>query len=232
MRNRLYAAVVLGLAAVAVLAVLLVWTGRLDPSPPSLAKEPVPSIPGEILYVDPDGCVVRARASGERREAVACPGTDVVGLSWLDAETVAYLEAGSGHLVVTRLNLRTGEATTTPWASHVQRSNPVSVRGQRVDFDEEGSVYVVDGTARTKVFDFNGPEYTRPYFVTWSPDGGWILLAYEGELWIVSGDGSVAGTLAKTARGSAVASWWIDGYGYLPELMQQGSLPAGPVAPR
>ena len=220
MRTRLYTAgVVLGLGAVAALAVLLVAAGRLDPSPPSLERHPVPEIPGWILYVGPDGCVIRARASGEQREAVACPGTDVVGLSWLDAGTVAYVEAVGGQAVVTTVSLETGESATRPWAGHVQRKNLLSVQGERVDFDEEGSVYVVQGTDRVKVLDFDGPEYSRPYFVTWSPDGGWLLLAYTGELWVVSRDGRVAGTLARTARGSGAASWWIDGYGYLPEVM-------------
>jgi hypothetical protein len=218
MRTRLYvAATFAGAAAVLVLAVVVVVAGRLDPSPPSLQKRPVPEIPGEILHVDRDGCIVRARASGEHRERVTCVGDGLAALSWVDADTIGYAIGRPGQTWTER-NLGTGEETARELVPRPQPPNPTSVNGERVDFDEEGSVYRLNGTERTKIFDFDGPEHHRPYLVTWSPDGGWLLLRYEDELWIISRTGDIQGTLATTRPWPNEGSWWIDGHGYLPRL--------------
>jgi len=65
-------------------------------------------------------------------------------------------------------------------------------------------------------------DYGGPNPVIWSPDGQWILLHYWGrsdttELWIVSRDGAIRGTLASHAGGRA-AAWYIEGAGSYPPL--------------
>jgi hypothetical protein len=221
MRTRLtVAAVFAGVAVVLVLVVVVVLAGRFDPSPPSLTRHPVPAIPGEIVYVDEDGCIIRARASGESRERVTCVGHGVGAVSWIDADTIGYAIYRPGQ-TWTELDLRTGQETVTNAVPRPQPPDFTSVKGERVDFDSEGSLYRINGTERTKILDFDGPEYQRPYLVTWSPDGDWLLLRYKDELWIISRDGSVQGTLAKTRSWGNGTSWWIDGHGALPRVTLQ-----------
>jgi len=232
MRARLYvAAIFAGVAAVAVLVVVVFLAGRFDPPPPSLVDNPVPAIPGEILYVDDDGCIVRARASGERRERVKCVGDAVSTVSWVDADTIGYGVARPGQNWV-ELDLATGEERAVDASARFEPPNPVSPQGERIDIDEDGLVYRLNGTERTKVFDFDGPEHQRPWLVTWSPDGQWVLLRYRDELWIVSRDGSIKGTLASTRPWPNEGSWWIDGHGYRPSVTIQpgGATPPGPQA--
>lgn len=230
MRGRLYvAAIFAGVAAAAVLAVLLLGPGRFDPSPPSLSANPVPRIPGEVLFVDKDDCIIRARASGERRDQVTCAGRGVSNLSWLSATTAGYGSYNQGGMTWTELDLATGRTTLTDRSPRWEPPDPVSVKGDRLDFDRSGSVYRVSGSERVKIFDFDGPRNQQPSFVTWSPDGEWLLLQYRDKLWIVSRDGGVAGTLARTRGWSQDASWWIDGHGYLPRLtLTDAETPARP----
>ncbi|MGD9889774.1 MAG: hypothetical protein AB7R89_14530 [Dehalococcoidia bacterium] len=216
------AGVIAGVAAVLVLVVVVVIAGRFDPSPPSLQRHSVPAIPGEILYVDTDGCIVRARASGESRERVTCVTDEPAAVAWVDADTIGFL-AGRPGQTWTELDLKTGEERLTALYPQHQPPNAESVRGEGIDIDDDGSVYRVNGDERTRIFDFDGPEHRRPQFVTWSPDGDWILLRYEEELWIVSRDGSIRGTLASTRPFPYEGSWWIDGHGSLPRLDLQPS---------
>ena len=219
MRGRLYvAAVFAGVAAIAVLSVLILGPGHFDPSPPSLRENPVPRIPGEILYVDRDGCIIRAMASGESREQVTCSGRDLNTVSWIDETTIGYASFGPGRPVWTELNLATGRTTLTDRYPQREPPNPVSVKGERIDYDRDGSVYRVTNGDRTKIFDFEGPKHHQPSLVTWSPDGEWLLLRYRDELWIVSRDGRVQGTLARTREWAQDASWRIEGIGYLPKI--------------
>ena len=232
MKPRLYvAAIFAGVAAVAVLVVVVFIAGRFDPSPPSLADRPVPSIPGEILYVDDDGCIVRARASGERRVRVKCVGDAVNIVTWVDADTIGYGVARPGQAWV-ELDLATGEERTRDAFARPGPPDEASPQGERIDIGADGSVYRLTGAERTQIFDFDGPEHQRPWLVTWSPDGQWILLRYKEELWIVSRDGSVKGTLARTRPWPNEGSWWIDGHGYRPSvtLQQSGGTPPTPVA--
>jgi hypothetical protein len=221
-RNRLYVGLVLaGLVAMALLVVLVLRLGQHDPSPPSLRDHPRTEIPGKIVYVAENGCIMTTAASGSSHEEVLCPA-DVSWVTWVDTSTIAYLSFYSGVPRWNVVDLATRRETTGATADSSKypfypQSDPVSPRGERVSFDNEGSVYVSDGQ-RAKVFAFDGPSGERPSFVTWSPDGEWILLQYyrEEELWIVRRDGSLAGTLAGDARGPA--SWWIDGVGFLPKV--------------
>jgi hypothetical protein len=231
-RSRLYvAAVFVGVAAVVVLVVVVFLAGRFDPSPPSLVDRPVVAIPGEILYVDDDGCIIRARASGERRERVKCIGDALSIVTWVDADTIGY-GMGRPDQAWVELDLATGEERFSDAFARPGPPDPVSPRGERIDIDADGSVYRLSGAERTKIFDFDGPEHQRPWFVTWSPDGEWILLRYKDELWIVSRNGSVKGTLASTRPWPNEGSWWIDGHGYRPAVTIQprSATPPGPEA--
>lgn len=223
MKTRLtVAGIIAGVAAVLVLVVIVVIAGRFDPSPPSLQSRPVPAIPGDILYVDQDGCIIRARASGETRERVTCVTDGPNAISWVDGDTIGFASGRFGQ-AWTELDLQTGDERTSGLSPQRQPPNVVSVRGEHIDIDGEGSVYRIDGGERTKLFDFDGPRSRRPQFVTWSPDGDWILLRYEEELWIISRDGSIQGTLASTRPWPNESSWWIDGHGYLPRIDLQPS---------
>ncbi len=237
MRTRLYAAGVLaGLAALGVLIVLLVGPGRYHPSPPDITAHPLPDAAGEILYVDPDGCIVRARASGESRQRVTCPGPETGLVTWVDATTIGFQRTGKAPSPTwVQHNLQTGAETTTAQYPLYGPPDPVSVRGERAEFDGSGSLYRVTGTERLRIFRFEGPRDQRPTLVTWSPDGEWLLLGYRGELWIVRRDGTEARTLANARMyWQPTASWWIDGYGFLPKYTLSdraaaGTPPAGAV---
>lgn len=233
MKTRAYVALIFAaVAAVAILVIVLLGIGRFDPSPPSLRSRPVPAIPGEILYVDADGCIIRARASGESREAVICPGPDTSIVSWIDGETIGWAEYSAGQPTWTVLALGTRTITVSDTYAQPQPSSAVSPRGERAGFDRDGSLYRITDGERTKIFDFDGPEHRQPSLVTWSPDGEWLLLQYENALWIVSRDGSVQGTLARTRPWAQGASWWIDGIGYLPTVtLSDSPIPPGGPAP-
>lgn len=213
------AAIFAAVAATAVLAALLLGPGRYDPSPPSLQGQPRAEIPGEVLYVDGDGCIVRAAASGATRTPVLCGGPYPSSVSWVNADTIGYANYGGPGIAWTEIDLRTGRQTTSDRLPQRGPPDPVSVRGERAEVDDQGSVYVLAGGERRKVFNFDGSSRLRPSFLTWSPDGDWLLLQYRDQLWIVRRDGSVAGTLAKTGGNPYESSWRIEGAGFLPKLM-------------
>lgn len=235
--RRLWAAgIVGGVCAIVVLAVLVLKYGRFDPSPPSLEKNPNPAIPGELLFVDEDGCVVRALASGESRSRVDCPGAGIWGVSWIDREKIAIglaSAADSGRPTWTEFDLATGSERDTGIIADYSWGTPrtESPQGEQVVIEEDGGVILVAGVVRTKIASFEVPRHRQPQLVTWSPDGEWMLLTYwverdeARELWILSKDGRTKGTIARLdAFGPVGASWWIDGRGYLPAI---GGLPAG-----
>lgn len=230
-QRAIVAAVLGGLVAIVVLPLLILQYGRHNPSPPSLEDNPLPAIPGEILFFDDDGCIVRARASGESREVATCESaTRFPGfLMWVDANTVGFAESWgpTGTFTITTVNLETGEVGTAtvrdskgfipPFGSAGQES----VNGERVSISETGEVTLLSGTTKREIADFDVARYRQPQFLTWSPDGEWMLLSYydEGdvELWVMSRDGETKGTLTDDTR-QAMASWWIDGLGAWPEI--------------
>ena len=228
--------VLLGLAAIVVVPLLIFQFGRHDPSPPSLAKEPNPAIPGEILYIDEDGCVVRARASGEDTQVATCDlSTTPAGfVTWVSADTIAVGQGGFDKpgipqvsFEVRTLNLSTGQdgiAKATVEGQFAQFGSPIgqeSVHGERVSVSENGEVTVLAGTTKTEIADFDVAEYRGPQFLTWSPDGEWMLLAYHDndsqEVWVLSRDGKTAGTIARGLR-QPVVSWFIEGHGAAPKV--------------
>lgn len=226
MRERLLVAgVVAGVAAVAVLAVLILNFGRFDPSPPSLISRPIAEIPGEILYINDHDCIVRAQASGAGSDVLYCGGPSMTSAGWLEDGRITFVTSGPGMPTLTTLDPDTGTTSVSATEIRWRQPDPVSVQGDRIDYDRDGSIFRVRDGERTKIFDFDGSEYQRPGLVTWSPDGNWLLLSYRDQLWIVSNDGRIAGTLTRSVREwSPGASWRIEGVGFTPQI---GETPAG-----
>ncbi len=224
-KNRLYVAgAIAGLAAIAILIASVLAFGRIDPSPPSLAGRPNPEIPGQVVYIH-DDCVFVAAASGATTKKLECPG-QLESVSWVDGATVAYSAFSSSGPRFRKIDVATGKESATEAGRDTFAVDygqlEVSVRGESVRVEADGSVYRfdADGGGRVKILDYDGPSSRRLDLVTWSPDGNWFLLYYpsrnysDGELWVVSRDGTARGTLATGVRPSA--SWWIDDAGYLP----------------
>lgn len=226
MKDRLVAAAVfVAIAAIGAGAVLVFQYGRHHPSPPSLEDAPIAAIPGQIAFVNEDHCVVVADASGASRTEVHCADA-ISWVSWVDANTVAFASYAPGRETVTELELTTGETRETEERSKFKAIVPESVNGEIAGVSYPNELYVSSEGKRRVIAEFDVPENWPPNFVTWSPDGEWLLLEYRGpkssasELWIVSRDGSIKGTLAKDVIGwgPQTVSWWIDGAGYLPGL--------------
>lgn len=233
-RDRVYAVLVLGgVVTVALLVVLIFQFGRHDPSPPSLRSSPNPAIPGAIAYFDRDGCIIRADASGASRQEVYCePANEPGFVSWVDAHTIAFARFVSPAPVWVLVDIETRRVTEPGAPASLYKpsfppgSGTPSPLGETFTVDQrDGTVFRIVNGVRTKIADFDVREYGGPNLVTVSPDGYWLLLQYypprnndgRSELWIMSRDGSVQGTLAKDARGTP-ASWWIDGVGFLPAV--------------
>ena len=233
MKSRL--AVVATFAGVAALVLLAaaVWKfGQKDPSPPSLTKNPNQSIAGEILYIR-DECMVRAAASGASKRTVSCPAPNSV--SWVNDGTLRYWRYDPAGQTVMDVDLATGAETPAPGSpgnvppgspGKIQPGQPdvVSPKGESISYDKDGSLYrsTPGETGRVLIFEYEGPDSRQPEFLTWSPDGEWVLLYYagrdydRGELWIARRDGTASGTLATGVGRSA--SWRMEGTGFLPKL--------------
>lgn len=234
MKNRLFTTAVFGgIIAVVVLIVAIVELGRRNPSPPSLVNNPQPEIPGEVLFLNPDGCIIRARASGEQRDQLRCVGSQTSIVTWLDYDRIAWRSFVTAGAAWTVLSLSTGKTLEQGVAPDRPTSNPVSVRGERVDFAERGSVYRISDGERTRILRFIGARSRAPALVTWSPDGECLLLRSDRELWVVRRDGSVAGVLGETSRRwPENGSWRIEGAGYLPPVTLTQPNPAPTPAGR
>ncbi len=216
MKDRIFIGAILGaLVLLSALAIVLLDIGRHHPSPPSLRDNPNPAIPGQIAYVDEDSCIIIADASGESRRELLC--RDSVGqITWLDANTIGYVSFTGSAPVLVRVDIATGVETFTANSLVIDGPDFESPLGERLIVEYGGEILVVgtDGRPR-QIREFDVPDHRSPYLVTWSPDGEWILLGYDGgELWILSRDGSFAGTLTKDVRWEA--SWHIPGSGTLP----------------
>ena len=232
MRQRaIVAAVLSGLVAIIAVPLLIFAYGRHDPSPPSLDDDPIAAIPGVVLFFDEDGCVVEVEASGARRSILTCdvPTSPASFLTRIDAERIAVAQSHPGPQAsfdVTVVNLATGGQTTarvsvTDVGFPFGPSNQESVHGERVSVSVHGAVTLLAGTEKRVIKDFDVPEYRGPQFLTWSPDGEWMLLSYYGEdeqeLWVLARDGETAGTLAGGLR-QPVVSWYIEGLGAWPKV--------------
>jgi hypothetical protein len=233
MKRRLYAAALLGgVAMLAVLAVVVLRFGRFDPSPPSLEDHPNPAIPGELAWVDNDACIVRAAASGATREQVYCGGRQG-GLgqpTWIDATHVGVLQySGAPGPELIEIDLETGKTTSTGKHVTIDSRGPAALTspdGETLSVDEDGTLFRIKDGQRTRIADFDVARYQQPQPMSWSPDGQWILLSYYprrshgSELWIVSRDGATKGTIATDVM-FPNASWRVDGVGVTPELLAE-----------
>lgn len=230
-RQQLFVAgVFAGFAVLALLAVLIFQFGRHNPSPPSLQDNPNPAIPGEVLYLADNSCVVAINASGSNRREIVCPGR-VDYLVRLDDRTIVYGVYGPPGSPATQRDLVTGQETVYPTPVTPDKmpyygmpGDQRSVLGEFITVDPDGSVYRSNSTepGRTLIFDCDCAEYHIPQFYTWSPDGNWVMLSYwkendpGQELWILARDGSFAGTLVEGSH-NVSASWYIEGKGVLPK---------------
>jgi len=226
----LVAGVFAGLAVMALLAVVIFQFGRHDPSPPSLQANPNTAIPGEVVYLATNNCVVRIDASGANRREVVCPGrADFV--TRLDERTIVYGIYGPPGSPATQRDLVTGQETVYSTAPSPDKFIPGVATEQRSVLDEfitvdpDGSVYRSSSSdpRRSLIFDCDCPQHQVPEFATWSPDGAWVMLTYwnnrsgDREIWIVARDGSVKGTLATASGAGGNPSWFISGKGVLPK---------------
>ena len=230
-RQRLFVAgVFASFAVLLLLSVVIFQFGRRNPSPPSLQDHPNPAIPGEVIYLATNSCITRISASGANKQEIVCPGR-VDYLARLDERAIVYGFYFPSGGPATQRDLVTGQeavldATMNPdklFTPHTG-ANQRSVLDEFITVDPDGSVYRSNSTepGRTRIFDCDCANYRSPQFLTWSPDGQWVMVTYwkndnaQQQLWIIARDGSFAGTLAA-AGPNANASWFIEGKGVLPK---------------
>ena len=230
-RQRLFVAgVFASFAVLLLLSVVIFQFGRRNPSPPSLQDHPNPAIPGEVIYLSTNSCITRISASGANKQEIVCPGR-VDYLARLDERAIVYGFYFPSGGPATQRDLVTGQeavldATMNPdrlFTPHTG-ANQRSVLDEFITVDPDGSVYRSNSTepGRTRIFDCDCANYRSPQFLTWSPDGQWVMVTYwkndnaQQQLWIIARDGSFAGTLAA-AGPNANASWFIEGKGVLPK---------------
>jgi len=230
-RQRLFVAgVFASFAVLLLLSVVIFQFGRRNPSPPSLQDKPNPAIPGEVIYLARNSCVTRISATGANKQEIVCPGR-VDYLVRLDDRAIVYGFYFPSGGPATQRDLVTGQeavldATMNPdklFTPHTG-ANQRSVLDEFITVDPDGSVYRSNSTepGRTRIFDCDCANYRSPQFLTWSPDGQWVMVTYwkndnaQQQLWIIARDGSFAGTLAA-AGPNANASWFIEGKGVLPK---------------
>ncbi len=241
MRTRLYVAGVLGgIGLLAGTLVVVVAFGRHNPSPPSLKDNPRPEIAGEILYTDRQACFVIAQASGAGEERLGCTvAHKPIGQQfwWIDDETVEWsYQSGPNEATIVEVDIRTGQQRETGkktdpvpfgWQPFPTRFGELQQclegpDGTLACIDNDGRLVMVENDVPTTVAEFDLPKYNRPNVKGWSPDSQWVVLEYHPqrsngpELWIISRDGSVRGTLAADTMFTQIA-WRIDGVGTWPE---------------
>lgn len=229
MRARLVVAAALsGIGVMVALALVVFQFGVRRPSPPLLAKDPNPAIPGAVLYRKDSACLVRAPASGDGPVRELClPIVDRYGpMAWWTENTVVFADGP----VLVAYDLETGESVPPPAGSFptdtmkLGMDTATSPGGDVARVDVDGRLFVITGTRQTEIARFDTEGY-RVRVLLWSPDSQWILLLYQpprggytAELWVVSRDGKTKGTLVQDAWPPGWASWRIEGVGVTPAL--------------
>ena len=210
-----------GVLAVIITAVVALGWGRKDVSPPDLQDSPNPAIPGDILYVDRDSCIILARASGESRRQVACTGISPRLLFFLDASRIAYVDSVPSLETLVTIDLETGrELGRTPYKGDRPFLLQTAPDGTQAFQRDDGRIQLINVGQVVAELKFDGLDW-GPQLAGWSPDSQWLAVIYypprgrAPELWLVSRDGSTRGTLARDSGGSAVA-WRIPGVGAWP----------------
>lgn len=236
MKERAFALALIGGVAAILLAVgwVLIYE-RLDPSPPSLRDDPRLEIPGEVLYINEKGCIIVAAASGETRDELICPvNLDAAG--WTEDGRVLYStwpaqpsDRSANWWVYDPVTGETEELDINRQSFEVfEPRGDDSPSGQTVSVNSDGDVVVSTTPTESRVvYEFDGADSWYPEFMTWSPDGEYILMWYgaDEELWIIASDGDFAGTLAGDVRWSRPISWRIEGLGYLPSRRASPGVP-------
>ena len=223
------AAILGGIALVFVLAILVIGPGRHHPSPPSLQDHPNPAIPGELLWLDGDGCIIRAAASGATRERVSCPNVPnpIQEVMWLDGGAIGYLRYDQNGPMLVSLDPATkAETELGPDDSRIRTPfrgpAALSANGERAEVRDGGEVWLGRAGELIQIHTFDVGNSARPGVAAWSPDGQWLALQYFGgrsqtsEIWLLSRDGRTAGTLTKDAGPAGAISWRIEGVGISP----------------
>lgn len=223
MKDRLIVAgAIAGAAAVGALIIVVLRFGIEDPSPPSLRDAPVAEIPGQLVYASDQNCLTTIAASGEGVAQEFCsPLLQRYGdLAWLDETTVILTNGDSA----TAYDLETQAVVPAPnGAGGFFERDGRAPSGDVATVDEKGRLRVFDGSTEVEITHFDTGGW-RMRVILWSPDSEWILVSYgpprqdRMELWIVSRDGRIAGTIADDVWGFAQVSWRIEGVGISPEL--------------
>jgi hypothetical protein len=225
------AAILGGLAAVFVLALLVIGPGRHHPSPPSLKDHPNAAILGELLWTDSSGCIVRAAASGASRERVYCPNVpNPIQVGWLDDGSIGYIRYDPNGPTLIRVDPVT--KTETDLGAKQGQPNgafgghpPLNVHDEYAEVRDGGEVWVGRTGALSRIHTFDVPNSAWPSMMAWSPDGEWMAFQYvngrsgTAEIWLLSRDGRTAGTLATDARPTPSLSWRIEGVGISPSTI-------------
>lgn len=229
MNSRLYAAAVLaGVAILAITLVLVFQFGRHNPSPPSLTDNPNPAIPGKLIFINERQCAMVLEASGASSQEVYCFGaTEFWGsIYWVDENTFGYISQPGQTPQLTTVDILTGERgepRPAPGVGDPWREGRIAPDGTEAVAEDGGTIVLIKDGVRTEIADFDVPRNHWPQPMLWSPDSQWIVLNYypprggDNEVWIISRDGQVRGTLAEGYRGVGIA-WWIDGEGGWPPL--------------
>lgn len=224
-------------------AFLLLLPGLILPLLLACANDPAPAGPpgadfggdagdsGAIAYLDADGCIAWVRLRDGAR-GTHCPDTRgrVTALTWLDADTIAYVTPELARLGWRGLRISTGAefaldpVAESPRIYQVGAPQFYSVLGERIDIVDGSAAWTsADGSER-RVLLAPGAGRGPLAMVTWSPDGAAVLLA-EGAhkaLWVVDR----AGAARRIAAASAgFASWFVPAAGAMPHADLTCTLP-------
>lgn len=230
MKQRLaVAGAISGLGVLVLVTLVIFQFGRHDPSPPSLADSPNPAIPGELLFLDEDECVIRMAASGATREQIYCgtpPGINgIAQVVWVDAKTIGFTAYTSTQQMLISVDIATKQVVgekpiaigKDPFLTSLTAPD-----GTTASSGEGGVIALTKDGQRTEAWD-TGTEEWRVQPILWSPDSQWLVVFYSpprgatGELWLMSRDGKTRGTLATDVM-RQMASWRIDGVGITPAI--------------
>jgi hypothetical protein len=151
-------------------------------------------------------------------------------LYWPEPGTAGIVRPDISTPTLRTIDLVTGETTDTGKPIPFDPDNKgggifggaYSPDGTFASVSEDGTLTLLSGGVRTNVTKFDSPKYSQPQVILWSPDSQWIVLRYfprraDGpEIWIVSRDATIQGTLLKDASYSGVA--WRIGDDVQPKL--------------
>lgn len=205
-------------------------------APPALAphEQGAPAPPagaGTIAYTDGNGCIAWVPAAGGP-SARACPPSrgGITAITWLDAETIAYVTPELSRIGWRAIRTSTGDDLAldpleSPRIYQVGAPQYYSVLGERIDIENGAVAWTsADGTER-RILLAPGQGRDRFTMVTWSPDGSGVLLA-EGSakaLWVAYPHGGPPRRIAPASTG--IASWFIPTAGAMPHADLTCTLP-------